>query len=127
MIFDGTGDAVFFGIGQAGITQGCEDALTRLTFRVAERFDELDDGSALDGFGAEIHAGENRGVADAESRNKYIIRHYKTTSEITNTYYQWVMISKSLEFAEKSEFSGEKPQKFEKRKKLGLWRRLRSR
>jgi hypothetical protein len=30
------------------------------------------------------------------------------------------MISKSLEFAEKSEFSGEKPQKFEKRKKLGL-------
>jgi hypothetical protein len=30
------------------------------------------------------------------------------------------MISKSLEFAEKSEFSGEKSQKFEKRKKLGL-------
>jgi hypothetical protein len=30
------------------------------------------------------------------------------------------MISESLEFAEKSEFSGEKPQKFEKRKKLGV-------
>jgi hypothetical protein len=30
------------------------------------------------------------------------------------------MISKSLEFAEKSEFSGKKPQKLEKRKKLGI-------
>jgi hypothetical protein len=33
------------------------------------------------------------------------------------------MISESLEFAEKSEFSGGKPQKFEKRKKLGLTER----
>ena len=59
MIFDGTRDAAFFGIGQVGIAKGSEDALTRLPFRVAERFDKLDDGSAFDGFGAEIHAGEN--------------------------------------------------------------------
>ena len=57
MILDGPSDRSFFGIRQAGITEGCEDALARLAFRVAERFDELDDGSALDGFGAEIHAG----------------------------------------------------------------------
>jgi hypothetical protein len=59
-----------------------------LTFRVAERFDELDDGSALDCFGAEIHAGENRGDRDVELRNKYIIRHYKTTLKITIAHYQ---------------------------------------
>jgi hypothetical protein len=50
-----------------------------LTFRVAERFDELDDGRALDDFGAEIHAGENQGTKGKESINKYIIRHYKRT------------------------------------------------
>jgi hypothetical protein len=41
-----------------------------LTFRVAERFDELDDGRALDDFGAEIHAGENQGTKGKESINK---------------------------------------------------------
>jgi hypothetical protein len=35
MIFNSTCDAGFFGFGQAGITQGCEDALTRLSLRVA--------------------------------------------------------------------------------------------
>ena len=57
MIFDGASDAGFVGFGQAGVAEGSEDALSRLSFRVAESRDELDDRSAFDGFGAEIHAG----------------------------------------------------------------------
>jgi hypothetical protein len=96
MIFDSPSDAGFFRFGQVGVTEGGEDALARLTFRVAERFDELDDGRALDDFGAEIHAGENQGSRRKESINKYIIRHYKWTLEnafadyqrVTETYFQ---------------------------------------
>jgi hypothetical protein len=60
MVFDGAGDGGFFGLRQAGITKGGKDSLARLPLRIAERLDELDEGSALDGFGSEIHAGENR-------------------------------------------------------------------
>jgi hypothetical protein len=72
MIFDGTRDTGLFGVGHVGIAKGGENALPQLSFWVEERFDELDDRGAFDGFGAEIHAGEN---GKAGVGVKYTIRH----------------------------------------------------
>jgi hypothetical protein len=80
MIFDSPSDAGFFRFGQVGIPEGGEDALARLAFRVAERFDELNDERTFDDFGAELHAVENEGAEEREPISKYIIRHYKWTS-----------------------------------------------
>ena len=78
MVFNGSCNLSFLGFGQAGVAERSEDTLAGLPLRIAEGFDELDDRGVLDDFGAEIHAGKNRGGRNRVSIIILRIRHYKT-------------------------------------------------
>jgi len=70
ILLDGAGDAVLFALGNLGIAQGGQHALTRKAFVITIRMNELHQRSALDELGSEIHLPQIMAGKKREARSR---------------------------------------------------------